>query len=301
LPHNPVVVATWPFGLKCAEAARAVLCDGGDAVDAVERGARIAEADASIGSVGYGGLPNRDGVVQVDAAIMSGPGHRAGSVCALEGFKHAVSVARRVMEVSPHVMLAGAGASQFALDQGFEKIAMLTDNTRHKWEAWCATEDRGFLNHHSDGKEKAPDTVGVLAVDGDGNLAASCSTSGAAYKHPGRVGDSPILGSGLYCDQRYGAAAATGLGEDIMRYCVCYEVVAAMGRGLSPAEACRVTLEAIRDYDPKGIQASVFMIALNPDGEAAGDGMSAGFPYAVIRGDTPGEVLHGEGVELIGE
>ena len=269
-----VVVATWDFGLTCVEEGLRTLGEGGSALDAVEQAARVAEEDISVGSVGRGGAPNRDGIVELDAAIMWGPEHRAGSVAALQGYLHPISVARRVMEVSPHVMLVGEGARNFAESEGFEPEELLTEDSRARWETWRRENGVMPVDHHSD-------TIGVLAVDGEGNVAASCSTSGAGYKHPGRVGDSPIIGSGLYVDNEVGAAAATGLGEDIMRYCASFQVVEYMRRGMSPAEACKALLAQVRDKDPKGANASVFVIALNKEGEGAGGGMRQGFPYAV--------------------
>lgn len=271
-----VVVATWEFGAACVDAAVRALQQGGTALDAVERGAAVAEADPGNRSVGLGGTPNRDGVVQVDAAIMWGPGHGAGSVAALEGILHPISVARRVMEVSPHVMLVGEGAARFALEQGFEQADLLTEETRKQWEVWRDENQVGPVDNH--------DTIGVVAVDSAGDLAASCSTSGAGYKFPGRVGDSPIIGSGLYVDNDVGAAAATGLGEDIMRYCASYEVVAQMARGASPEEACVSLLRSVLEKDPKGADASICLIALNKQGAYGGGGMHKGFPYAVAAG-----------------
>ncbi|MBQ41128.1 MAG: glycosylasparaginase [Gemmatimonadetes bacterium] len=281
-----VVVATWEFGAACVDAAVHTLKQGGTALDAVESGAAVAEADPANRSVGFGGTPNRDGVVQVDAAIMWGPGRQAGSVAALEGILHPISVARRVMEVSPHVMLAGEGAARFALEQGFEEVDLLTEETRKQWEVWRETRAGEGENH---------DTIGVVALDSAGNLAASCSTSGAGYKFPGRVGDSPIIGSGLYVDNDVGAAAATGLGEDIMRYCACYEVVAQMARGHSPDEACSSLLRSVLEKDPKGADASISLVALNKEGAYGGSGMQKGFPYAVAAGAET-RVLRGAGV-----
>ena len=272
---SSVVVATWDFGLACAREGLRTIEAGGTALDAVVDGAALAEADPDINSVGLGGTPNRDGVVQVDAAVMWGPGQQAGSVAAIEGVLHPTAVARRVMEVSPHVMLVGEGATQFAIKQGFPQVDLLTEASRERWLEWREKEDQAPIDHHNH------DTVGVLALDADGNLAASCSTSGAGYKHAGRVGDSPIIGSGLYLDNEVGAAAATGLGEDIMRYCSCFEVVAQMARGLSPAAACLALLNRVKERDPKGAGASVYVLALNKEGEAAGSGMHSGFPYAI--------------------
>lgn len=270
-----VVVATWDFGLACVRQGLRAIENGGSALDAVVEGAAPAEGDPDIGSVGLGGTPNRDGVVQVDAAVMWGPGQQAGSVAAIEGVLHPTAVARRVMEASPHVMLAGEGGTQFAIEQGFPQVDLLTEASRQRWLEWRQQENQAPIDHHNH------DTVGVLALDGDGNLAASCSTSGAGYKHAGRVGDSPIIGSGLYLDNEVGAAVATGLGEDIMRYCSCFAVVDQMARGLSPADACLALLNRVKDRDPKGAGASVHVLALNKEGEAAGSGMHAGFPYAI--------------------
>jgi isoaspartyl peptidase/L-asparaginase-like protein (Ntn-hydrolase superfamily) len=242
----------------------------------------VAEEDAGNASVGYGGNPNSDGIVQVDAAIMWGPEHGAGSVAALEGIFHPISVARRVMEVSPHVMLVGSGALKFALDQGFERIELLTPEARERWEKW--KKEKGAAKNH--------DTIGVVALDGDGSLAASCSTSGAGFKHPGRVGDSPIIGSGLYVDNDAGAAAATGQGEDIMRHCACYAAVDRMARGLAPDEACLEALLQMARKDPKGTDISIGIVAVDKQGRCAGAGMRKGFPYAY---GTAGEIQVAQG------
>ena len=265
-----VVVATWDFGEACVRAAVEVMRQGGNALDAVEQGAWVAELDAANASVGLGGNPTSEGVVQLDAAIMWGPGHQAGSVAALEGILHPVSVARRVMESSPHVMLVGAGALKFALSHGFDQTELLTQEARERWEKW-KQEQTTPKNH---------DTIGVVALDQDNNLAVSCSTSGAGFKHPGRVGDSPIIGSGLYADNNVGAAAATGQGEDIMRHCACYAVVEYMARGLSPAAACLAVLKKMAHTDPKGTGISIGLVAVDKQGRHAGAGMKRGFPYA---------------------
>lgn len=279
MTNKAVIVATWDFGAACVRDGWAALEKGGTALDAVEQGAWDAELDETNHSVGRGGFPNCDGVVQVDAAIMWGPGQQAGSVAALEGILHPVSVARRVMEESPHVMLAGQGARRFALEQGFAEVDLLTPASREAWEKWLEKGNAAPIDHHKDPENH--DTIGMVAVDADGNVAASCSTSGSAYKHAGRVGDSPIIGSGLYVDNEVGAAAATGLGEDIMRYCSSFAVVAHMASGLAPQAACLTLLEKVRRIDARGLDASVCLIAVNKAGQWGAAAMRPGFPYAV--------------------
>ena len=212
IPMNtarPLFISTWPFGKAANEQSLRIAEQGGSVLDAVERGIHVAEADASNPSVGLGGIPNARGVVQLDACIMDGEGQRAGSVAAIEGILHPISVARRVMDETKHVMLAGEGARQFALEQGFASVELLTEERRKAWEEW--REKQGAADNH--------DTIALLGLDGEGRLAGGCSTSGWGYKLPGRVGDSPIIGSGLYVDGSVGAAGATGLGENVMRYC----------------------------------------------------------------------------------
>jgi isoaspartyl peptidase/L-asparaginase-like protein (Ntn-hydrolase superfamily) len=272
---EPVVVATWTFGLACVRAGVDALITGGTALDAVEQAAWVAETDPAVHSVGYGGSPNRAGIVQVDAAVMWGPGFRAGSVAALEGILHPVSVARRVMEIGEHVMLVGEGARAFALGEGFAPTELLTSEARQRWEVW--SRERTAAPGH--------DTVGVVALDREGNLAASCSTSGIAFKQPGRVGDSPILGSGLYVDNEVGAVAATGRGEDIMRHCASFAAVAEMAAGRTPEEACLAVLRGMARRDPKGTGIEVALVAVDRQGRAAGVGMRRGFPYAFGTAD----------------
>ncbi len=268
---GPVLVATWDFGPACVRAGLAALAAGGTALDAVEQAAWVAEADPQVHTVGFGATPNREGVVQVDAAIMWGPTHQAGSVAGLEGILHPVSVARRVMEQGEHVMLVGAGAHAFARRAGFPAHDLLTPAAHRRWQEW--------RRQYRD--EPSHDTVGVVALDAQGRLAVSCSTSGLAYKQPGRVGDSPIVGSGLYVDNQVGAAAATGRGEDLMRYCVSYAVVAEMAAGRPPMEACLAVLARIAARDPKGTNMEAAVVAVDRQGRTAGAAMRPGFPYGV--------------------
>ena len=273
--RRPVFIATWPFGKPANDVALKTVQQGGSALDAVEAGIRHAEADVAVDSVGFGGIPNAAGVVQLDACIMTGPKHRAGSVAALEGIVHAISVARRVMERTTHVMLVGADARQFALDQGFPSAELLTPTQKEKWLAWKAKQPPKTdqpLNH---------DTIALLGLDAAGDLYGGCSTSGWAYKLPGRVGDSPIIGSGLYVDNDVGAAGATGLGENVMRYCGSFLVVELMRQGRSPEEACVETIRRIARQDPRGIDLRINFIALDKKGRYGAAGTGKGFDFAV--------------------
>lgn len=305
--QRPLFVSTWAFGKPVNDRALKVAQDGGSTLDAIEQGIWIAEEDASNASVGLGGSPNAAGVVQLDACIMWGPGHRAGCVAALEGILHPISVARRVMERTPHVMLAGDGARRFALEQGFPTVDLLTEQRRREWEEWKAkpatTRKQDPADNH--------DTITLLALDRDGNLGGGCSTSGLAYKLPGRIGDSPILGSGLYVDNEVGAAGATGIGENIMRYCGSLLVVEYMRQGASPEEACLATIRRIVQHEQRGAarpstpqrpgeiagtaknsDLSIHFIALDKQGRFGAAGTSESFPYSVATTDRS-EVLAG--------
>ena len=280
-PHRPLIISTWPFGKPANDKALAVAQAGGSGLDAVVEGIGVAESDLGNNSVGAGGLPNAEGVVQLDACIMAGPGHRAGSVAALEGIEHPIAVARRVMEKTPHVMLVGAGAKQFALQQGFPEKDLNTPESQGRWREWQAKQ----------AGEKGHDTLALLVLMPDGNVFGGCSTSGLAFKLPGRVGDSPIVGSGLYVDNDIGAAGATGIGENVMRYCGSFLVVELMRRGATPEEACAETILRIARKDPKGIDLSINFIALDKQGRYGAAGVGTGFDYAVAH---PGysEVRH---------
>ncbi|MDP1816775.1 MAG: isoaspartyl peptidase/L-asparaginase, partial [Leadbetterella sp.] len=192
---NPIVVSTWRHGLAANEAASKVLNSGGKALDAVEIGVHIPEADPEVMSVGLGGLPDAECNVTLDACIMA-PNGNAGSVAYLQHILHPVSVARKVMENTPHVILSGEGALRFALDNGFEKTDLLTDKAKAEWEKWKASGARYAPNANWENH----DTIGLLAIDTTGDIAGACTTSGMAFKHPGRVGDSPVIGAGLFVD-----------------------------------------------------------------------------------------------------
>jgi isoaspartyl peptidase/L-asparaginase-like protein (Ntn-hydrolase superfamily) len=271
--EKPVIISTWPFGKASNEAALRILLAGGTILDAVEQGIWVTESDATNSSVGLGGTPNAAGVVQLDACIMYGPGHQAGSVAGLEGIRHPISAARRVMEQTKHVMLVGEGARMFALEQGLESIE--TD-AANRYQAWQKTRKKPHTqqpNNH--------DTIALLILGSDGTLAGGCSTSGLGGKLPGRVGDSPILGSGLYVDNEVGAAGATGIGENVMRYCGSFLVVEYMRQGLHPQAACQETIRRIARQDPKGMDLSINFVAIDKKGRVGAAGTDKGFAYSV--------------------
>ena len=277
--NKPIVISTWNFGVKANGAAWEILKNNGRALDAVEAGVKIPEADPTERSVGYGGRPDRDGRVTLDSCIMDEFAN-IGSVACLEYIKHPVSVARAVMEKTPHVILVGDGALQFALSQGFVKENLLVEASEKEWKEWLKTSQykpiANIENH---------DTIGMIALDSFGNLSGACSTSGMAYKMHGRVGDSPIIGAGLYVDNEIGAATATGHGEEVIRIAGCHLVVELMRQGKSPKKACQEAVSRIvkltknRNKDLKDIQ--VGFIALNKKGEYGAYCVQGGFNYAV--------------------
>jgi N4-(beta-N-acetylglucosaminyl)-L-asparaginase len=285
--NKPIVLSTWKFGLKCNETAWEILKNNGKALDAVEAGVMVCEADPNERSVGYGGRPDRDGRVTLDACIMDEMSN-IGSVACLEFIKHPISVARAVMEKSPHVMFVGDGALQFALSQGFKKENLLVEASEKEWKEWLKTSQyKPIVNIENH------DTIGMIALDEQGNLSGACTTSGMAFKMHGRVGDSPIIGAGLYVDNEIGAATATGHGEEVIRIAGCHLVVELMRQGKSPQNACEeavarvVKLMKLRKKELKDIQ--VGFIALNKNGEHGSYCVQSGFNYAVQ--DGTGNVL----------
>lgn len=279
---KPVVVSTWNFGLKANVPAWEILRAGGSALDAVVAGVAVAERDPEVKSVGYGGYPNAEGVVEVDAAVMDGRTLGYGAVVGLRNVVTPAAVARRVMEKTPHVMLAGEGALAFARAQGFPEKDLLTDRARQAWEAWKAGRSGNPTDAH--------DTIGMLALDAAGDLAAACTTSGLAFKLPGRVGDSPLIGSGLYADNEIGAATATGRGEEIVRICAAFLIVEGMRQGRSPQEACEEAVARLIERVPTSRPFQMAFLALSRTGEYGGASAREGFPYAAT---TPHETgLH---------
>ncbi|GAB5534936.1 MAG: N(4)-(beta-N-acetylglucosaminyl)-L-asparaginase [Rubricoccaceae bacterium] len=283
----PVALATWN-NQKAIAAAWEVLNAGGHALDAVEQGVWVPEADPEDRSVGLGGRPDRDGRVTLDACIMDDQ-YRCGSVAALEDILHPVSVARKVMEETPHVMLVGDGARQFAVEQGFELTTLLTDASEQEWREWIATNDyRPAINieRRDLPVETDHDTIGLVALDSEGRLSGACTTSGWAYKLRGRVGDSPIIGAGLFVDNEIGAATATGHGEEMIRMAAAHSIIEAMRHGKDPQGACREAVERLRRITPANpdeIQAG--LLALRRDGVVGGFALQPGFNYVVTLPD----------------
>lgn len=271
----PIVVSTWEHGMPANAAAWQVLAAGGAALDAVEQGVRVPEADPAVRTVGLGGYPDASGEVTLDACIMDHQ-FRCGAVAGLKRIKHPISVARLVMERTPHVMLVGEGALSFAKAQGFVEENLLTEQSKREWQQWLqsgqAKQQINIENH---------DTIGMLALDSHGNLAGACTTSGAAYKLPGRVGDSPIIGAGLYVDNEVGAATATGQGELMIKTVGCHLVVELMRQGFTPQQACQRAVERIAATLPEAKALQVGFLALSRRGEVGAYCLQSGFNYAV--------------------
>lgn len=270
---GPLVVATWNNSEAVAKAWE-VLDRRGSALDAVEQGVRVEEADPRNQTVGMGGLPDRDGNVTLDACIMNAEGDY-GAVMALQNVTHAVSVARRVMENTPHAILVGEGAEQFAYNQGFPKENLLTEETKKAWERWRETSNYqpviNIENH---------DTIGMLAIDAQGQISGACTTSGLAYKMHGRVGDSPVVGAGLYIDNEVGGAAATGLGEEVLKIVGSFLVVELMRQGKTPQEACEEAVKrVVKRAKGRHTDFQVGFIALNRRGETGAYSIHKGFSY----------------------
>jgi N4-(beta-N-acetylglucosaminyl)-L-asparaginase len=276
---GPVVISTWHFGIQANAAAWQVLSNNGRALDAVEAGVKVPEADPKERSVGLGGRPDRDGRVTLDACIMDEK-MNIGSVACLEHIVHPISVARAVMEKTPHVMLVGEGALNFAVSQGFKKEKLLTPESEVEWKEWLKKSEykpQANIENH--------DTIGMIAIDKQGNLSGACTTSGLAYKMHGRVGDSPIIGAGLYVDNEVGAATATGHGEEVIRIAGSHAVVELMRQGFSPEEACKKAVERIISSAKKRGKSldeiQIGFIALNKKGEHGAFCLQKGFNYAV--------------------
>jgi N4-(beta-N-acetylglucosaminyl)-L-asparaginase len=306
---KPLVISTWDAGINANKDAWAILKRNGRALDAVEAGVMVTEAEKVNCCVGLNAYPDRDGHVTLDASIMDEHGN-AGSVAFLERIKHPISVARRVMEKTPHVMLAGTGAQQFAVQQGFPlEPDKLSDEAKRAYEEWLKKSeykpvinaenakgqnayapvrlDDGFINH---------DTIGMVAIDAQGNLSGSCTTSGLAFKMRGRVGDSPIIGAGLYVDNEVGASAATGVGEEVIKICGTHMVVEAMSHGAMPEDACKLAVERIvkRNTAEKIKDIQVAFIAIDKQGNYGAYAIQKGFNYAVCYADDYNKLIDGK-------
>jgi N4-(beta-N-acetylglucosaminyl)-L-asparaginase len=303
---KPLVISTWDAGIDANKGAWPILKQKGTALDAVEAGVKVTEASTNC-CVGLGGRPDRDGHVTLDASIMDDKG-RCGSVAALEYIKHPISVARAVMEKTPHVMLVGEGALQFALQQGFQKEWKgLSEESKKEYVKWLKkSEYKPVVNIENTGSKTRPvavptkqgnqynhDTIGMLALDDAGNLSGSCTTSGMAFKLRGRVGDSPIIGAGLMVDNEVGAAVATGVGEEVIRIGGCNLVVEFMRNGDDPETACRKAIERIVKKSPNNVKdMQVAFIAVNKDGSYGAYALQTGFNYAVQVSDESNVLMN---------
>ncbi len=290
--NNPVVVSTWDFGKTANVGAWDVLSKGGRALDAVEAGVKIPEADPTNQTIGYGGLPDRDGRVTLDACIMDEK-YNCGSVMFLEHIIHPISVARLVMEKTPHIVLVGEGALQFALANGFQKQNLLTAESEKAWKEWMKTAnyhpemniENKLYNKDNDPMPGGPnnhDTIGMMALDAAGNLSGACTTSGLAYKMHGRVGDSPVIGAGLYVDNEIGAATSSGVGEEVIRIVGSHLVVELMRQKMTPELACKEAVNRIVKRSPeKSKNIQVGFVALNTQGQYGVYSLQPGFTYSV--------------------
>lgn len=274
----PMSIATWGPNVKAVDEAMACLNNGESSLNAVEKGGNVPEGDPKDMSVGFGGRPDRDGVVTLDACIMDWE-MNAGSVAFLQGIKHPVSVARRIMEKTPHVMLAGDGALKFAIEEGFEVEELFTDAARMEYDEWLVTSEyqpKANIERH--------DTIGIIAIDSESKIAGACTTSGLAYKMHGRVGDSPIIGAGMYVDNEIGGAVATGVGELVLKTCGSFLIVELMRQGKSPQEACEEGVKRIAKKLKNFEQFQVGFLAIDKLGNHGAYAIKSGFNYAINQG-----------------
>lgn len=304
---KPIVVSTWDSGLPVNKVAWDIMSKGGKSIDAVEKGANHIE-DTINCCVGLGGNPDRDGKVTLDACIMDHQ-YNCGSVAFLEKIKHPISVARKIMETTPHVMLVGEGAFQFAVNNGFTaEDGKLSDDAQKQYESWLEkseykpvinieeTQRKGFEQKNNvpgrlDDGSFNHDTMGLVALDSFQNLSGACTTSGMGFKMRGRVGDSPIIGGGLYVDNEIGAATSSGQGEEVIRVCGTHLVVELMRQGNTPEEACRLAIERIVKINPEKAKTfQVGFLALNKYGEYGAYSILPGFSYSVKEDDSEGQV-----------
>ncbi|MCY7411189.1 MAG: N(4)-(beta-N-acetylglucosaminyl)-L-asparaginase, partial [Chitinophagales bacterium] len=270
-----IILSTWAAGVAANEKALSILNAGGKAVDAAEQGVMVTESDKTNTSVGLSGFPDRDGHVTLDACIMDEEGN-AGAVTFLEGIEHPVSVARMVMEKTPHVILSGDGAQQFALENGFELHKGMTDVARKAWEDWQKTS-----NYKPVISKENHDTIGLIIKTAEGKLSGSCTTSGLAFKMHGRVGDSPIIGAGLFVDPEVGAATATGLGEAVIKICGAHTIVEMMRNGKTPQQACEAAMKRLVKLQKNYRDIQIGFLALNLIGEIGAFGLQPGFQYSL--------------------
>ena len=274
--NNPLILSTWSHGIPANDAAWDILENNGSPMDAAEAGARVPEADPTITSVGFGGLPDEQGNVTLDSCVMDHTGN-CGSVAFLQNIMHPVSVARKVMEETKHVMLVGEGARQFAISQGFKEIDLLTDESRISWKDW-KKEQREMTPHETH------DTISVLVQDKNGDMAGACTTSGWAYKLHGRIGDSPIIGAGLFVDNEVGCAAATGLGEEVIKTTGSFLVVELMRQGFDPTKACEEALNRVIKAHNGNPDFQIGYIAMRKDGKIGAACLKWSFEYALSQG-----------------
>ena len=279
-----VVLSTWKHGLEANAKAWNVLGQGSSVLDAVEQGVAVVESDFTNRSVGLGGMPDRDGKVTLDACIQDHDG-RAGAVAFVQGFEHPISIARAVMERTPHVLLVGSGAEQWARENGFTTKHLEIPEVRKAWQEWLRTSEYkpvvNIENH---------DTIGMIAMDAHGRLAGSCTTSGMAFKIHGRVGDSPIIGAGLFVDGEVGAACATGVGELMLRTAGSHTVVELMRQGMEATAACKEAVRRILRKVPDNVGAQVGFLAIRKDGSYGGWSVYNGFNFALRDERTEGLV-----------
>ena len=274
LNFTPMVrsISTWKT-TEANQKAGQMLDKGEHALDAAVAGVAIEEENPKNTTVGYGGAPDRTGKVTLDACVMNHLGD-CGSVVAVENIVNVARLAKDVMEKTPHVMLSGKGAEEFAISQGYKKTDLLTDQSKKEWEEWLKDQDyRPIINIENH------DTIGMLCIDKNNNLSGACTTSGLAYKMKGRVGDSPIIGSGLFIDNKIGGAVATGLGEEVVKTVGSFLVVELMRQGLSPQEACEKAIKRIVSNNSQKNKFQVAYIAMNKKGEVGSYSIEPGFTY----------------------